>query len=451
MSFYLFKRYFFSSRSESLIKVVAWIAFAGMTISVAALILIVSVMEGFGQAIRSRLLSEEPHLVIDIKDNPFLSKNKEFVEESSSFSFSDLTEKQKEGITESFIFESQDLILKSSEGFKAVSAIGYSDPDWKQRILSEWDDIDKNTDQPFDLSASSEVFVSYKLSIEMGLFPGDEIILIPILGLLLPPSLAPPVKQMKVRGIVQEVSREEKAFSIYYPQGSIDFGDFSRLRYEAEIKLKDPEQTSVYQDLFKEYESQTWIERNSNLFFALKLEKFMMTLFFTISLLISSFGISSALFLFITKKKQDFAIFYAMGLSQKDSVKIFVKIGLYLSFIALLTGLVIGLLGTGFLKYSEIRILPEEYKDSTIPAVFELFQYGIIFFGTLLISYISCYLPTKYFAPDESLGAFKNDRFLKVFYKILVKSGFFNIKFHFSVKIKLKSIIFFTHLNRTMV
>ena len=75
MSFYLFRRYFFSSRSGSLIKLVSWVCLAGMTVSVAALILIVSIMGGFGKAIQSRLLDKETHLVIYFKDNPFLKKS----------------------------------------------------------------------------------------------------------------------------------------------------------------------------------------------------------------------------------------------------------------------------------------------------------------------------------------------------------------------------------------
>ena len=74
MSFYLFRRYFLSSRSGSLIRVVSWICLGGMTVSVAALILIVSIMGGFGKAIKSRLLSKEAHLVIQFKDSPFVKK-----------------------------------------------------------------------------------------------------------------------------------------------------------------------------------------------------------------------------------------------------------------------------------------------------------------------------------------------------------------------------------------
>lgn len=410
MSFYLFRRYFLSSRSGSLIRVVSWICLGGMTVSVAALILIVSIMGGFGKAIKSRLLSKEAHLVIQFKDNPFLKKyEKEFskIKKKSVFFdkeehpilFSSLTKKQKEGIKETIVFETQDLILKTTEGFKGISAIGYSANQWDKKVsqASSLTEINLEFNSiPLKSTPKKEVFLSYELSLETGLSPGDELTLIPLAGLLLPPSLLPPIKRFTVKGILQEASNEKEAFSIYYKQGLIDFGDFSKIKYGAEIKLNDPNQVSIYQNLFKDHKVQNWMERNSTLFFALKLEKFIMTLFLILSLVISCLGISSALFLLITQKGEDLAILHAMGLSRKEIVKIFTGVGLYLSFIGLFAGAFIGLSGTIFLKYNSINLLPEMYQDRTIPAVFLPSHYLIILLGALFLAWISCYLPTRH-------------------------------------------------------
>ena len=313
--------------------------------------------------------------------------------------FSSLTQKQKEGIKEVIIFENQDLILKGPNSFKGVLAIGYPRNQWDEKILQtySWENMNIEPDPiPLKFTQQKEILLSHELSLEAGLFPGDELTLIPLAGLLLPPSLLPPVKRFKVRGIVQKASKGEEAFSIYYRQGFVDFGDFSKIKYGAEIKLHDPEQISFYQDLFKEHEVQSWMERNSTLFFALKLEKFVMTLFLVLSFIISCLGISSALFLLMTQKGEDLAILHAMGLSQKEIVTIFTKVGLYLSFIGLFAGALIGLSITVFLKYNTINFLPEMYQDRTIPTVFLPFNYLIILFGALLLAWISCYLPTRH-------------------------------------------------------
>ena len=420
MSFYLFRRYFFSSRSNSLIKIVSWACLAGMTVSVAALILIVSIMGGFGNAIKSRLLSKEAHLVIHFKDNPFLQKSLAKTKRKSLFFnkeehpaiFSSLTQEQKNGIRSAFVFETQDLIVKSPTGFKGISAIGYSKNQWDKKAeqtipgIKHLDSLNINQNLqtptekqnlqtptagqaqtiPLKLDQEKEILLNQNLAWELGLSPGDKLTLTPLAGLLLPPNLLPPVKQFTVKGILETASTEKEVFSIYYKQGLMDFGDFSKINYRAEVQLYDPEKVLVYQNLFPQYKVQNWMERNSTLFFALKLEKFIMTLFLVLAFIISCMGISSALFLLVTQKGEDMAILHAMGLSQKEITKIFTRVGFSLAFIGLMAGAVIGLSGTVFLKYNSINFLPAMYQDRTIPAVFMPSHYLFILLGALLLA-----------------------------------------------------------------
>ena len=425
MSFYLFRRYFLSARSGSLIKLVSWICMAGMTVSVAALILITSVMGGFGKAIKTRLLSKSAHLVLDFQENPFLNTketskrktNSLFAsKEEPAFLFSSLTKEQKEGIKEVFLFEKQDLILKTPQGFKGISAIGYSEKQWEETFLQTANNMEIQVEDasfsPLLEDPGKEVLLSYELFLEINPSEEKNLFLLPLTGLLLPPSLPPPVKQMKIKGAFQEPSTGEKAFYIYYKQGKIDFGDFSKVSYGAEIKLYDPEQVSLYQDLFKKHKAQSWKERNSTLFFALKLEKFIMVLLLILALVISCLGISSAMLLLMTQKGKDVAILRAMGMSKKEVIKTFTRIGLYLSLMALFAGAFIGLGGTLFLKYNDsINFLGENYRDRTLPAIFVPIQYLVILFSSFLISWISCYLPTKYLSYIKPAELLKVTRF----------------------------------------
>lgn len=469
MSFYLFRRYFFSSRSGALIKTISWICLAGMAVSVAALILVVSIMGGFGQAIKSRLLSKEAHLVIQFENSPFSggyfpsqlknkplfqelkpnqtdsagrrpiigqeqnpAKNKQAVKAGSKqiaekqnsslfldkeeppIIFSGLTQEQKEGIQSAFVFETQDLILKTSEGFKGIVAVGYSKKQWGKKILqsvvfeqsgdfghlmagSDFAGAAGRRNQPFLLQPQSEkeVLISHELSLGAGLFPGDELNLIPPTGLLLPPGLLPPVKTFTVKGVLQNT---EKDFAVYYQQGKMDFGDFSKINYRAEIQFKNPDKAPMYQSLFQQHKTQNWMERNSTLFFALKLEKFVMTLFLVLALVISCLGLSSALFLLMTQKVEDLAILNAMGLTQGEITVVFTRLGFFLALMGLLSGAFAGLAGTVFLKYNSWNILPEMYQDRTLPAVFMPLNYFVIVSLALILSWLSCYFPTRYFS-----------------------------------------------------
>ena len=389
-------------------------------------------MGGFGEAIKSRLLDKQAHLTIQFDQNPFLLKKNTkpnqkpglfFGESEPELFFSKLTKEQEKGIKNVIVFETQELILKSNQGFKGVSAIGYSEKKWNQKLntalTNEFFTLKNNLKpppsppSPLKTTAKKEILLSHELSLETGLSVNDTINFIPLTGLLLPPSLPPPIKTFKIKAVLPPTEIAQENFSIYYKQGSMNFGDFSKIGYKAEIQLYQPEKTSSYQELFKNYKTKNWMEQNSNLFFALKLEKFIMTLFLIIAFVISCLGISSALLLLMTQKREDIAILQAIGSSQKEIVKIFTKMGIYLSSFGISLGALIGILGTLILKHNRFNLLPEMYQDRTIPAVFLPLNYLIILIGAFALSWFFCYLPSRYFSRINTVELLKSSQFFQ--------------------------------------
>lgn len=435
MSFYLFRRYFLSMRSGSLIKFISWLCLAGIAVSISALLLITSIMGGFGKSIKSRLLDKQAHLIIDFEGNPFkktikpsLKQNDTFFDSSNKdLFFVSLKPEQLKQIKNSVVFETQELILKTDQGFKGVSARGYSKTIWNQKKENSLDKLNLESQaleklspeiasqQKEDLSPQikplkeKSLLISYDLALEQGLSKGDDLVFIPLAGLFLPPHIPPPVKTFKVAGISPHNSHI--ASSVFYKQGAMDFGVFSQAYYKAEIQLYQPEQAEKLKSFFKNFKVSHWMDQNSNLLFALKLERFIMTLFFIIALIISCLGISSALFLLITQKGEDIAILQAMGLSQKEITKVFTRMGLYLAVLGLFIGAFIGLGLTFFLKYNRLNILPEMYEDRTLPTEFMPGTYLIILTGTFILAWIFCYLPSRYFSRMNFIDILKLARF----------------------------------------
>ncbi len=384
-SFYLFRRYFLSSRSTSLVKVVAWICLFGLAVSVAALILITSIMGGFGKAITSRLISNEPHLIIDLKENPFLTQHE----------LNFIKQKQQE-VQDIHFFETQDLIIKTPLGFKGVVATGYSLEDLKNKSSSEFGTLKSYLTNTASQKNQREILLNYELLAELNLNVGDELTLIPLKSLLLPPSMVPPIKKVKIKDVIKDDNHKSSGFSIFYERGTLDFGQYSQMKYGAEVELKNPENYLSYQHLFKNYKFSSWIDRNSTLFFALKLERFIMTLFIVLAIIISCLGISSSLFLLMTQKGKDIGILHAMGLSQREIIKTFTRLGFYLALIGIFLGLFIGVSGSAFFRFNRFNILPAMYEDRTIPAVFDPLSYLLITVSAILLALIACYLPTRH-------------------------------------------------------
>ena len=242
-----------------------------------------------------------------------------------------------------------------------------------------------------------ELLITRKLSLDLNLIKGDEVILIPAVSLLLPPGESLPLRRMKVAGVWDQLETgghsAEQSLTVFYKQGEVDFGVFSKPKYGAEIKLTDPHQAFLYKPYFQK--AQTWQERNASLFFALKLEKFIMTLFITLALVISCLGISSALFLLMTQKGKDIGMFQTLGLSQKALCQTFTLLGFCLALCGIFLGALVGVGGVAFFKYTDWNFLPEMYQDRNIPAIFEPMGYILIILGSMLVAWLACYLPAR--------------------------------------------------------
>ena len=404
-------------------------------------------MEGFGQAIKSRLLDKQAHLTLSLEENPFLTDMKTqeelFISDKNKELYF-LSPEQKKVIQNSNLFEAQELILNKDGLFKGVFARGCSKEKWKklkeESIENFWiepkladptlslsEDFSEKSPQAvksiepaINLSKPAEdpsvlflkkeavnksVLISYDLALQTDLKTGDKIQILPLGGLLLPPQIPPPVKVFKVAGIFETDSSSN---SLYYEQGVMDFGEFSKASYKAEIQLKEPDKILEKEKLFKNYQVKNWMEQNSYLFFALKLEKFIMILFFSIALIISCLGVSSSLLLLMTQKTEDIAILQALGSPRKSLTRVFTNIGLYLSSLGLILGALIGLSIVLFLKFNQFNFLPEMYQDRTIPAVFVPSSYVYILSGTFLLSWIFCYLPSRYFSQISIVNLLKD-------------------------------------------
>ena len=393
----------------SLIRAVFWICLGGITVSVSALILIVSIMGGFGRSVINRHLSGEPHLIRKLEKNPFQSPDS--LQKT-------LPETLQKGIARRDFYELQDVIIQTEEGFSGAVARGAGLRGWRRKkkttvpetavLTGEGAVSSLSVPSPAlvagggegesRVAALPELLVSRRLSFNLNLFPGDEAILIPAVSLLLPPGAGLPLRRVKVAGVLDAPvagagGSVERSLMVFYKQGEVDFGVFSDLKYKEEIRLKDPHQVDLYKPHFKK--AQTWREQNSALFFALKIEKFIMTLFIALALVISCLGISSALLLLMTQKGKDIGMFQALGLSQKALCRTFTRLGFCLSLCGIFFGTLIGVGGTAFFKYTDWNFLPSQYQDRNIPAVFEPEAYVLIVLGSLLTAYLACFLPAR--------------------------------------------------------
>jgi lipoprotein-releasing system permease protein len=415
----LFRHYLLSKRAGSTVRIIAWLCILGVGIGVMALVIVLSIMNGFNGSIKNRLLAVEPHLVISFKD-----KNQ--VREIESSEVYQQLKSDKSLQVESF--ESQDVIIRTAEGLyggavaRSVEKQSLKNifdevhkADIQRRAVKKSEDlVTKVADETIEL-AQDEVIVGVDLARSLGIFEGDQIVAISPETLLLPKSEIPKIEKLKVKAMISTNIPEIDSKLVFYARDK----SFTHLRTSAsheagiEVRLPNPEDFS---SLKKELEKKgalvdSWRDRNSSLFYALRLEKFAMGAVLSLSALIASFSIITVLVLLLTQKRKDMGVLMAMGLSKRDTRNLFLKLGLSLSSMGLFGGLFLGIAICFLIDHYPLPILPDIYYDATIPAkVDPLFILAIIIFAAI-ISFLSAWLPaTRYtnLNPSEALRARSN-------------------------------------------
>ena len=410
----LFRHYLLSRRAGAVIRIVAWLSMLGVGLGVMALVVVISVMNGFNDSIRRRLLAVEPHLVVKVpgvERAEMLKKNPLYF---------DLIKRQGVQVE---IFENQDVIIRTVDGLfggavaKGVEsqALGYILRETRKAVAttpSEAGGVETPPilDESSKLGAS-EVMVGIDLARTLGIFEGDKIVVIAPEALLLPASEAPPFERVTVKGLLTTNIQDIDAKVMFFGRGST----FASLRNSPshevgyEIRLSNPDDADA---LKKEMESRgaiatTWIERNSALFYALRMEKLAMSVFLGLSALIASFSIITVLVLLLTQKRRDIGVLMAMGLSPRRTRWLFVRVGLLLSSMGIVVGLGVGILICWVVNRYPLPILPDIYYDATIPATVDpRFILGIVI-ASSIIAFLSADLPARAVTrelPAEALG-----------------------------------------------
>jgi lipoprotein-releasing system permease protein len=166
-------------------------------------------------------------------------------------------------------------------------------------------------------------------------------------------------------------------------------------------------------DLQREIEARgakasNWQERNSSLFYALRMEKLAIGAVLATAALIASFSIVTVLVILLTQKRKDIGALMAMGLSRARTQAAFVGLGLILGMLGIGGGLVGGLVACFIIDRYPLPILPEIYYDSTIPATVDPALVAAVLGSAIAIAALSAWLPARAHArlePAEALRA----------------------------------------------
>jgi lipoprotein-releasing system permease protein len=245
----------------------------------------------------------------------------------------------------------------------------------------------------------NEVALGADLARSIGLLEGDEITLIPPETLLLSSLETPLFQKVTVRRILStDLYDVDSKLVLFNSERTLaSFAKTLSLKRGFHVWLSSVGRAdNIKKDLAEiKVNSETWQEKNSDLFFALLMEKSMIGVFLSLAGLIASSSVLTVLALLLSQKKQDIAIIKTLGLSEKKTLWLFTKMGLWISCSAIVLGTLIGLSISYYLEYNPVHLLPNIYYDSSIPAYVDLTFVFFVLVISLGLAFLGSYMPAR--------------------------------------------------------
>ena len=391
MNFELFIawRYLRSKRRTAFISVITYLSMAGVTIGAAALVIVLSVMNGFEHEVRQRIINADAHLRLQqFHRTPFPN----YLEIADSISVI------PEIIGASPFIEEKGLLVTRS-GSEGVAIRGVL-PE-KMNTVSDLDELVKYgsfvTNHPDSLP---EIVVGLYIADATGLDLGDTVTVISPTGLFSGITI-PRTMRFKVSGIFETGLMDYDNFFCY-----IHLEPAQRLYARTgkatgiDIKIDDLYAADRVKEEIIEllgaypFHPYTWFEMKPNLYNWMKIEKWMMFLVLSLIILVAVFNITSSLIMMVLEKKRDIGVLKSMGASMETIKRIFTFEGLVVGFLGGSCGVLAGFIVcfTQY-KYHFIKLPGDVYIIDFFPILIRPLDFLLVWAAAIILSVIAAYYP----------------------------------------------------------
>ena len=325
-----------STRRNGFISFISGVSMLGIALGVAALIIVLSVMNGFQREVRDRMLSVVSHIEIYAQDGAALPDAAHTL----------LQARENAQVVGAAPFIAAQALLARGEDMRGVLVRGI-DPVLEPEVTELGNPEQRAALQRLQTGKFGVVLGS-ELARALGVRVGDPVTLIAPSGQLTPAGVVPRLKQMEVLGTF-----DSGHFEYDSTLALVHWEDAARIfRLEGpsgvRLKLRDLHQArAVAADLQTTMGAgvyvRDWSQQNRTWFAAVQVEKRMMFIILTLIVAVAAFNLVSTLVMTVTDKRADIAILRTLGASPASIMGIFVVQGALVGVIGTLTGLLLGL------------------------------------------------------------------------------------------------------------
>ena len=402
MSYELFigLRYLRAKRKQTFISANTFISVAGIFLGVAALIIVLAVMNGFEIELRDKILGINSHIVL-MEYTGGMGDYGQVMEELKSV----------DGVVASTPFIYGQAMLKNSGRVTGVVLRGMSTETSADVInLGKMQDGDidylsgrgNKTDLP-------GVVIGKELAQNLGLLLFDTVEILLPMGISTPLGIVPKIKKFSVVGIFDSGSYEYDSSLVFMSlENCKKFLGMKDTVTGIEIKVDDIYGAgriakAIQEKLGYPYWARSWMEMNKNLFSALKLEKRVMFIILSLIVLVAAFNIITTLIMTVMEKARDIAILKSMGATARSIMKIFMIEGMVIGAIGTalgcITGITVALNLERISRFVEnlfgFKILPKDvYYLNELPSQVDYGDVAAIALVAILICFLAAIYPS---------------------------------------------------------
>lgn len=334
-------RYIRSKRSNGFVSFVSFLSFIAMALGVMALIVVLSVMNGFDREIKQRILNIVPHITV--------------TKERGIQNWAELGDalKSVDGVVDYAPFvEGYGLLSSSSlsqgvlvQGIDPAQESGVS-PINQQMVVGKIDDLEPSR---------YGIVLGNLLARSLGVIVGDTVILsLPELNVT-PAGIFPRFKRFTVRGVFQVGAQVDNGLAFVHYQDAQKLYRLGDRVNGVKLNIDDPlnadelvpslEQSSFFsQSVEGRPQVKTWTAEMSSLFQAIKMEKNVVGVLLAAIVAVAAFNIVASLVLMVADKRRDIAVLRTLGAQSNTVSAIFMVQGVTVGFLGVASGVILGCL-----------------------------------------------------------------------------------------------------------
>ena len=424
------------ARKSGFLTVISFLAFLGVGLGSFALCMTISIMGGFGNDLKHKILGNNPHVVVDrerggftdwqpllrtIRGLPEVSAATPLVQgEVMITSQTNLSGVILRGIDPAqggaAIGLRRELIRGSIEYLEDPARLNHLRPSDRRPVVGRGE-LELPTTRLDGLTGFSDpgalrppgaptdplpgIVVGRELATNLHLAVGDEVRVVSPFGSIGPLGPMPKTKLFRVAGIFYSGMYEydTKYAYVLIPVAQRFFNYRDGAITAIEVRLSDVDLSDRVVAAVEgparahSLRVRDWKQLNQNLFRALKLEKLLIWLLLTVAIIVASFSIVATLLLLVTEKGREIAVLKAMGASDGFITRVFLSVGGLIGVVGALLGTSAAVLSAMVMKHVGIPLDPEVYYIDRLPVLIAPADYSLVFVTSVGICLLAATFP----------------------------------------------------------